>query len=156
MLACDGAGTVVVTRPALVQGIGGRMSGLVRTSPYIPVMNRIEQNGGFVLDRENASIDQVAGVALAAENGFRKIAVTVASPSVAETIREIHPDTLIFAVHVTGLTREEAETLVSSSDLVTTCASKDDPGNGRPEGAHAGRDSHTDICDDKKGENTSH
>ena len=124
VLACDGAGTVVVTKPALVQGIGGRMSGLVRTSPYPPVMDRIEQNGGFVLDRENATMDQVAGVALAAEQGFRKIAVTVASPAVAEAIREIHPDTLVFAVHVTGLSRKEAETLVSASDLVTACASK--------------------------------
>ncbi len=103
VLTCDGAGTVVVTKPALVQGIGGRMSGLVKTFPYPPVMDRIEQNGGFVLDRENATMDQVAGVALAAEQGFRKIAVTVASPAVAEAIREIHPDTLIFAVHVTGL-----------------------------------------------------
>jgi len=124
VLACDGAGTVVVTKPALVQGIGGRMSGLVSTSPYLPVMDRIEQNGGFVLDREHAAMDQVAGVALAAEKGFRKIAVTVASPASAQEIRKIHPDTLIFAVHVTGLSREEAETLVSSSDLVTTCASK--------------------------------
>lgn len=30
VLVCDGAGTVVVTTPSLVQGIGGRMSGLVK------------------------------------------------------------------------------------------------------------------------------
>ena len=30
VLACDGAGTVVVTKPAMVQGIGGRMSGCAR------------------------------------------------------------------------------------------------------------------------------
>jgi len=124
VLACDGAGTIVVTTPALVQGIGGRMSGLVSTTPYPSVMDRIEANGGYVLDRENAVLDQVAGVALAAEKGFKKIAVTVACPGTAEIIRKIHPAAVIFGVHVTGLSAGEAEMLVSASDLVTSCASK--------------------------------
>ncbi len=124
VLACDGAGTVVVTKPAMVQGIGGRMSGLVSTTPYREVMDRIEKGGGFVLDRDRASIDQLAGVALALVQGFRKIAVTVAVPETAETIRRIHPKTLIFGVHVTGLSEKEAEMLVTASDLVTSCASR--------------------------------
>ena len=124
VLACDGAGTVVVTKPEMVQGIGGRMSGLVRTSPQPSVMDRIEQDGGIVLDRKHARIDQIAGVALAATEGYRMIAVTVANPDVAAAIRTIHPDTFIFAVHVTGLSHDEAESLVSTSDLVTSCASK--------------------------------
>jgi hypothetical protein len=69
-------------------------------------------------------MDQVAGVALAVEKGFRKIAVTVALPADAEKIRRIHPETLIFAVHVTGLTPEDAEVLASNADLITGCASK--------------------------------
>jgi putative methanogenesis marker protein 8 len=124
VLACDGAGTVIVTKPAMAQGIGGRMSGLVKTSPYSSVMDRIEQGGGIVLDREHARIDQQAGVALAVAEGYRNIAVTVANPEIAEIIRRIHPDTLIFAVHVTGLSQDEAELLVSVSDLVTSCASR--------------------------------
>jgi putative methanogenesis marker protein 8 len=124
VLACDGAGTVVVTKPAMVQGIGGRMSGLVSTTPYPEVMDRIERNGGYVLDRDHASIDQLAGVALALVRGFRKVAVTVARPETAETIRRIHPKTLIFAVHVTGLSKPEAEMLINASDIVTSCASR--------------------------------
>jgi len=124
VLACDGAGTVIVTQPALVQGIGGRMSGLVSTCPYPEVVARIEENGGFVLDREDASMDPLAGVALAVEKGFKKIAVTVALPGDAAAIRKVHPSTLIFGVHVTGLTKEEAEMLVAACDLVTSCASK--------------------------------
>jgi putative methanogenesis marker protein 8 len=124
VLACDGAGTVVATKPAMVQGIGGRMSGLVSTTPYPEVIHRIEKDGGFVLDPDKASIDQLAGVALALTRGFRKIAVTVARPQTAEVIRRVHPKTLIFGVHVTGLTKPEAETLVASSDLVTSCASR--------------------------------
>jgi putative methanogenesis marker protein 8 len=124
VLACDGAGTVIVTKPALVQGIGGRMSGLASTCPYPEVIARIEENGGIVLDKENATMDQLAGVALAVENGFEKIAVTVALPGNAAVIRKVHPATLIFGVHVTGLTKEEAEILVAACDLVTSCASK--------------------------------
>jgi len=124
VLACDGAGTVIVTKPAMAQGIGGRMSGLVKTSPHKSVMDRIEEGGGIVLDREHARIDQLAGVALAVAEGYRNIAVTVATPEIAEIIHRIHPDTLIFAVHVTGLSHDEAEVLVSASDLVTSCASK--------------------------------
>ena len=124
VLACDGAGTVIATKPEMVQGIGGRMSGLVQTSPHNTVIDRIEQGGGLVLDRENARIDQLAGVALAVSEGYRNIAVTVASPGIADTIRRIHPDTFIFAVHVTGLSYDDAELLVSVSDLVTSCASR--------------------------------
>jgi putative methanogenesis marker protein 8 len=123
VLACDGAGTVVVTKPAMAQGIGGRMSGLVSTTPYPEVIDRIEKNGGFVLDHDHASIDQLSGVALALTRGYRKIAVTVARPETAEVIRRVHPKTLIFGVHVTGLSKPDAEMLVANSDLVTSCAS---------------------------------
>jgi putative methanogenesis marker protein 8 len=123
VLACDGAGTVIVTKPEMAQGIGGRMSGLVKTSPHAAVIDRIERGGGIVLDRDHARIDQLAGVALAVAEGNRNIAVTVASPGIAEIIRRVHPDTFIFAVHVTGLSREEAELFASVSDLVTSCAS---------------------------------
>jgi len=124
VLVCDGAGTVIATKPAMAQGIGGRMSGLVKTSPHKSVMDRIERDGGIVLDRQHARIDQLAGVALAVAEGYRNIAVTVENPRIAQTIRRIHPDTFIFAVHGTGLSRDEAEMLVTASDLVTSCASR--------------------------------
>ncbi|HNX18434.1 MAG: hypothetical protein A4E69_01759 [Syntrophus sp. PtaB.Bin138] len=123
VLASDGAGTLIATSPVLVQGIGGRMSGLVKTVPYSEVIRRIEENGGIVIDRKNASLDQTAGVAEAYARGYKKIAVTVALPADAQRIRERYPDVLIFGVHVTGLTRAEAEMLASSADLVTSCAS---------------------------------
>jgi putative methanogenesis marker protein 8 len=100
------------------------MSGLVSTSPIPAVINRIEQHGGIVVDFTTARIDQMAGVDLASAKKFKKIAVTVAHPAPAERIRSSHPDTLIVAVHVTGLTRDDAQRLISASDLVTGCASK--------------------------------
>lgn len=123
VLASDGAGTVVATSPVLVQGIGGRMSGLVKTVPYADVIRRIEENGGIVADKARASLDQAAGVALAYARGFRKVAVTVALPEEAQRIRTQYPGVLIFGVHVSGLSRDEAEMLAASADLVTACAS---------------------------------
>ena len=123
VLASDGAGTLIATSPVLMQGIGGRMSGLVKTVPYPEVIKRIEENGGIVIDKKNASLNQTAGVAEAYARGYKKIAVTVALPADAKRIREQYPEVLIFGVHVTGLTRKDAEILASSADLVTSCAS---------------------------------
>ncbi len=124
VLACDGAGTVIVTKPALVQGIGGRMSGLVKTVPYTDVIHRIEENGGVVIDKVHAGLDQTAGVARAYALGHKNVAVTVAIPEEAKKIRSLYPDAIIFGVHVTGLNQDEADMLVSASDLVTSCASR--------------------------------
>ncbi len=124
VLACDGAGTVVATQPAMVQGIGGPMSGLVSTCPYPEVMDRIERNGGYVLDRDRASIDQRDGVLLAREKGLRKIAVTVAWPEDAAAIRQLLPSCFIFAVHVTGLNGAEARVLAENADIIASCASR--------------------------------
>jgi putative methanogenesis marker protein 8 len=124
VLACDGAGTVIAPTAALVQGIGGRMSGLVSTSPIPEVIRRIRSCGGHVLDPAEAEIDQVKGAGAACDLGYRKVAVTVADPGSAREVRHLHPDAIIVAVHTTGMSREGAETLVSSADLVTACASR--------------------------------
>jgi len=124
VLACDGAGTVIVTTPEMVQGIGGRMSGLVSTSPLAEEMARIEKNGGIVLDRAHAAIDPVRGVSLAYEKGFSHVAVTVASADAAAAIHAQYPDAFIFGVHMSGITEADAGRLVAVADIVTACASK--------------------------------
>lgn len=124
VLACDGAGTVIARSPVLIQGVGGRMSGLVSTSPIPEVIRRIEENGGIVVDKARASLDQHAGVKRAVEEGYRKVAVSVARPEVARRIRNDFPDAIIFGVHVTGLTQKEAEEMAATADLMTACASK--------------------------------
>jgi len=124
VLACDGAGTVIAPLPALVQGIGGRMSGLVSTSPIPDVIRRIKSCGGYVIDPQGAGIDQVKGADYAYDLGYRKVAVTVADPESAREVRHLHPEAVIVAVHTTGISREGAETLVAHADLVTACASR--------------------------------
>jgi putative methanogenesis marker protein 8 len=126
--ACDGAGTVLASNPALVQGIGGRMSGLIETEPIEEIINGIQELGGTVLDPLTAMIDPVGGARKAAELGYRKIAVTIADPKTAKNLRKLETelglDLIIIAVHVTGLSKEEAQEILENSDVVISCASR--------------------------------
>jgi len=124
VFACDGAGTVIITNPAMVLGIGGWMSGLISTTPIPEVMDRIEEHGGVVFDRETARLDPAAGARRAHEMGFSRIAVPVSDPDMAEVIRAYNPDALIFGVHMSGFSENDAQRIVAVSDLVTGCASK--------------------------------
>ena len=123
ILACDGAGTVVVTDPAMAQGIGGRMSGLVSTSPIPDVIARIEQGGGIVPDPVHASMNPLLGINAAHAAGFNRLLVTVASAEVAEAVRAADPRALIIMVHVTGMSREDAIRVAEVADISTACAS---------------------------------
>ncbi len=124
VFACDGAGTVIITNPAMVHGIGGWMAGLISTSPIPEVIDRIEEHGGVVLDRVTARLDPVGGVNRAQKMGFSSIAVPVSDPEIAEIIRTNNPDALIFGVHMSGITEKEAQRIVAVSDLVIGGASK--------------------------------
>lgn len=124
VITCEGAGTVIAPAPELVQGIGGRMSGLVRTTPIQGVIAAIELNGGIVPFRDTAALDQAGGIRVAYASGFSKVAVTVALPDNAREIREAYPSAFIIAVHTTGITPEEAVEYANTCDIVTSCASR--------------------------------
>jgi putative methanogenesis marker protein 8 len=126
--ACEGAGTVISNNPTLVQGIGGRLSGLVETEPINGIIKGMTERCGIVLDPSTAIIDPVAGVKKAAELGYKKIAVTVASPEIAKELRKLEAelglDLIVIGVHITGVSKEEALTLLQNVDITTSCASK--------------------------------
>ncbi len=124
VIACDGAGTVVVRDPLMVQGIGGRMSGLVRTTPIMGVIRRIQEGGAIVPDPDQASLDPVSGIDAAHDAGYRSLAVTVAGVKSAEDVRNRDPSAVIVVVHTTGTTREEAERLAQVADIITSCSSR--------------------------------
>jgi putative methanogenesis marker protein 8 len=127
IIACDGAGTVIVRSPEMVQGIGGRMSGLISTTPYPEVIARIEAGGGIVINPDTGTMDALAGLAKAKEMGWTKVAVTIAGfqHELAEEIRKTYPDALIIAVHTSSVTsQEDALRLAKVSDLIFSCASK--------------------------------
>ena len=124
VLACDGAGTVVAPTPELVQGIGGKMSGLVKTTPITAVIERIEAAGGIVIDPSHASMDPFRGVQEANKAGYSHLAVTTASAAEAADLRSRFPELLIVGVHTTGLSLSDSEILTDTCDLIYPCASR--------------------------------
>jgi putative methanogenesis marker protein 8 len=126
VIVCDGCGTVIVEDPELVQGIGGRISGIISTSLIKEVINILGENK--VLNPEIAEINQVKGVLKAINDGYHKIGVTVALAADAVKLREIERQydevkIYIFAVHTTGISREDAKILFENTDIITACAS---------------------------------
>jgi putative methanogenesis marker protein 8 len=123
VLAADGCGTAVVCDPEVVQGLGGRISGICETSPIASVIEGVGRDR--VLDPETAAIDAPAGAGKALSMGFSRIAVTVASASDAEAVRRICGDrAIVVAVHTSGASAEDAERIFDSCDIVTACASE--------------------------------
>lgn len=126
VIVCEGCGTVIVEDPELVQGIGGRISGIISTSPIKELINTLGEN--TVLNPETAEINQVKGVLKAINNGYQKIGVTIASAADALKLRELESQysdvkIFIFTVHTTGISREDAEVLFENTDIITACAS---------------------------------
>jgi len=127
IMVCEGCGTVIVTDSEMAQGVGGRVSGLVKTSPIPEVMEKIGIKNIF--KPETAAIDQVKGIELAIEQGYKNIAVTITDTKELEIIREIEQNNkdlaiYIFAVHSTGLNDVESKKIFDYCDIVTGCASK--------------------------------
>jgi putative methanogenesis marker protein 8 len=122
VVVCEGAGTAVVSDPEVIQGIGGRVSGIVETTPIPEVIEAIGRD--MVLDAKSARIDQFAGTMLAFVRGFKRVGVSVAKASDARRIRDEFGQRVgIFAVHTSGRTKEEAEEFFNTCDIVTACAS---------------------------------
>jgi putative methanogenesis marker protein 8 len=124
---CEGCGTVILTEPEIVQGTGGRVSGLLCTSPLSKIIKEIGSEN--VLDPENALIDQIEGTLKAIEMGYNKIAVTIVSAADSKKLREIESENndikiYIFAAHVSQISKEDAKIIFNNADVVTGCASK--------------------------------
>lgn len=101
--ACDGAGTVITGNPKLVQGIGAKISGLIETTPIPKLIERIEQAGGIVLDKDTAVIDQPKGVKKAIDAGYKRIGVSVVNIKDLKKIRMLEKqngvDVIAFGAH---------------------------------------------------------
>ena len=118
---CEGAGTIITSNPALVQGIGARLSGVIETTPVEGIIKKIRDRGGEILDPPR--IDQAAGLQMALELGYERVGVTVSTLADAEKCRAIRKRAVIFGVHLTGISKTEAEEFCEIADLITACAS---------------------------------
>jgi putative methanogenesis marker protein 8 len=123
VLVADGAGTVIVTDPELIQGIGGRISGMIETTPIAEVIEAVGREN--VLDPDRGSIDQFNGTQLAFRLGHRKVGVTVAKAEDARMIRDgFGSSVMLFAVHTTGADQKDARLFFENCDIVSACASR--------------------------------
>ena len=123
VIAADGCGTVVLTDPEIVQGLGGRISGICETSPIKSIIDGVGKEN--VLDPDTAKMDMVEGVRKAKRMGYRTVAVTVASVKDASQLRKEFGDSaIIMAVHTSCMNREDAHTAFNVCDVITACASE--------------------------------
>ena len=129
VVVCEGAGIVITPNGELVQSIGARLTGIIRTSPIKEVIERIEAEGGVVLDKASARIDQVEGVKRAFDLGFKRVAVSVAGFQ-AKAISEIRKfeastsvDVLVFSVCNTCVGNEDVAH-ITKADVACASASK--------------------------------
>ena len=125
---CDGAGTLLMTNPRVVQGVGGRVSGLISTTPIPEVIKKLEEKDSIVLYPETAELNQLEGLKLAVEKGYKNIAITVIPSPMVKELREYPVDddvnVYIFVAHTTGVEPDMVEMLFENADIVTACASK--------------------------------
>jgi len=126
---CEGAGTVITWNPSLVQEIGARLTGIIKTSPIQEIIKHVETCGGAVLDPATAKIDQAEGVEKAVKLDYKEIAVTVASFQ-ANKITEIRRieknrgvNVTVFSVCNTCATEDDVKYIVDA-DIVCASASK--------------------------------
>lgn len=123
VIAADGCGTVVLIDPEIVQGLGGRISGICETSPINSVIDGVGVDN--VLDPDTARINVLDGVRKAKSMGHETVAVTLVSMKDASALREEFGDSLIImAVHTSCMTREDACAAFGLCDIITACASE--------------------------------
>jgi len=126
---CEGVGTVIITRPEVLQAVGAHMTGIIETEPIPAIKERLTARGSTTLD-DRCGIDQVKGFELAVQQGHRDVVVTIVGtrPDDAKGLREagerLGRQPIIFAVHTSGISKRAARILAQHCDIVWGCASK--------------------------------
>lgn len=127
IMVCEGCGTVIITESQIAQGIGGRISGIIKTSPIPEIINQLGKNN--IINPKTAEINQIVGIEKAIKMGYKNIAVTITQAEDIKNISKIknkHHDINIytFVVHTTEVNKEDAKILFDNCDIITSCASK--------------------------------
>ncbi len=123
---CEGVGTLLMTDPDTIQGVGGRVSALIETTRIDKVIEKVGIEN--VVDIENASLDPIAGLDMAIKKGYKNIAVTLIPSELIRKIREYpKPDDVnvyILVAHTTGISMHDTKEAFKYADIITACASK--------------------------------
>ena len=123
--ACEGVGTLLIDDAELVQGVGGRVSALISTTPIDEVMDKVGREN--VLNPENAELNPLKGLEMAIERGYKNIAITIIPTEMVKDLRQYpKPEDVniyIFVAHTTNVSKKEAEMLFDYADVISGCSS---------------------------------
>lgn len=123
--ACEGVGTLLIDDAELVQGVGGRVSALISTTPIEEVINKVGREN--VLNPETAELNPLKGLEMAINRGYKNIAITIIPTELIKDLREYpKPDDVnifIFVAHTTNVSKKEAEMLFDYADVISACSS---------------------------------
>ncbi len=123
--ACEGVGTLLIDDAKLVQGVGGRVSALISTTPIDEVMDKVGREN--VLNPETAELNPLKGLEMAIERGYKNIAITIIPTEMVKDLRQ-HPkpedvNIYIFVAHTTNVSKKKAEMLFDYADVISGCSS---------------------------------
>ena len=123
--ACEGVGTLLIDDADLVQGVGGRVSALISTTPIDEVMDKVGREN--VLNPETAELNPLKGLEMAIERGYKNIAITIIPTEMVKDLRQ-HPkpkdvNIYIFVAHTTNVSKKEADMLFDYADVISGCSS---------------------------------
>ena len=123
--ACEGVGTLLIDDAEIVQGVGGRVSALISTSPIDEVMDKVGREN--VLNPKTAELNPLKGLEMAIERGYKNIAITIIPTEMVKDIRQYpKPEDVniyIFVAHTTNVSKKEADMLFDYADVISGCSS---------------------------------
>lgn len=123
--ACEGVGTLLIDNADLVQGVGGRVSALISTTPIDEVIDNVGRDN--VLNPETAELNPLKGLEMAIERGYKNIAITIIPTEMVRDLRQYpkpeNVNIFIFVAHTTNVSQNEAEMLFDYADVISGCSS---------------------------------
>lgn len=123
--ACEGVGTLLIDDADLVQGVGGRVSALISTTPIDEVIDNVGRDN--VLNPETAELNPLKGLEMAIERGYKNIAITIIPTEMVRDLRQYpkpeNVNIFIFVAHTTNVSQKEAEMLFDYADMISGCSS---------------------------------
>ena len=122
---CEGVGTLLIDDADLVQGVGGRVSALISTTPIDEVIDNVGRDN--VLNPETAELNPLKGLEMAIERGYKNIAITIIPTEMVRDLRQYpkpeNVNIFIFVAHTTNVSQKEAEMLFDYADVISGCSS---------------------------------
>mgnify|MGYP003301075746 CR=1 FL=1 len=130
VIVSNNLGTIITTNEFNTQGAVKRMTGLFHTSPSEKIMETAYEEDIIPVFPYTAEIDQLEGVKMAIELGYKNIAVSVAASDnyLHEELSQLEKDNDVviykFGLCSTGIDYDTALAIKEHSDVVWSCASK--------------------------------